>query len=135
MTETEALVAIGKRLQKMRKAAGFTSALAFADYAGIGQSAYTSYEQGRSNMNLLVAAKIADALRCSIDELVGRDLMCDDPKQRLIDEADRALIWSYHHIDERGREIIDAVIKIQGTQEDSKHSLGENEVQAGLMEA
>lgn len=125
MTETEALVAIGKRLQKMRKAAGFTSALAFADYAGIGQSAYTSYEQGRSNMNLLVAVKIADALSCSLDEIAGREVYLSED---VLLQEDILLIKRYHSLNEVGRETVDAVMQVQAP-------LGENKVQTGLMEA
>ena len=125
MTEIEALAAIGKRLQRMRKEAGFSSALAFAEYAGVGQSAYTSYEQGRSNMNLLVAVKIADALDCSLDEIAGRSVYQDTD---VLHPEDLRLVERYHSLSEGGRETVDAVMEVQA-------SLGENEVQTGLMEA
>ncbi len=60
------------RLQELRKAAGFKSAKAFADYMDISVGTYTDYEQGRRMFSLDKAWDFCDALGCSLDELAGR---------------------------------------------------------------
>ena len=42
-------------LQKMRKAAGWKSARAFAEHIGMPVDTYTQYEQGKRTMNIEVA--------------------------------------------------------------------------------
>lgn len=69
---SESLKSIGKNLQKMRKAAGFKSAKAFAAHLGINGDTYTDYEQGRINFTYEQAWQFADALKCTLDELGGR---------------------------------------------------------------
>lgn len=71
-TEIPTRKELGKRLQRLRKAHGFKSAAAFAEYAGLSVTAYTEYEQGRNPISLERAWLIADALGCSLDELGGR---------------------------------------------------------------
>ena len=60
------------RLQELRKAAGFKSAKAFADYFGINLNTYTGYEQGKP-ISLEQAWAFADEFDVSLDELAGRE--------------------------------------------------------------
>ena len=61
------------RLQELRKAAGFKSAKAFADYMNMSVGTYTDYEQGRRTFSLDKAWDFCDALGCTLDELAGRE--------------------------------------------------------------
>lgn len=73
------------RLQELRKRAGFRSARAFAEEAGIKLGTYTDYEQGRTVMSLERAWQFADILHVSLDELAGREFRpkvnYPDPRQ------------------------------------------------------
>lgn len=60
-------------LQKMRKAAGWKSARAFAEHIGMPVDTYTQYEQGKRTMNIEVAWDLADELNCTIDQIAGRE--------------------------------------------------------------
>ncbi|MDY5809524.1 MAG: helix-turn-helix transcriptional regulator [Coriobacteriales bacterium] len=60
-------------LQKMRKAAGWKSARAFAEHIGMPVDTYTQYEQGKRTMNIEVAWDLADELGCTIDQIAGRE--------------------------------------------------------------
>lgn len=64
---------IGKALQRARKNAGFKSAKAFAEHMGLSVGTYTDYEQGRTAFNYEQAWLMADELKCSMDELGGRE--------------------------------------------------------------
>lgn len=63
-------------LRRLRRAAGFSSAKAFAEHVGIPAPTYAKYEQiddgPDTSMPIKNAWTIADALGCSIDSLVGR---------------------------------------------------------------
>ena len=68
----------GKRtLQQLRREAGFRSGKEFADFLGVPAPTYARYERqpdGPDNAIPMKAAwRIADALGCSIDLVVGRD--------------------------------------------------------------
>ena len=58
-------------LQELRKAAGFTSAKAFAKHFGVNENTYTGYEQGKP-MSLDQAWAFADEFDVTLDELAGR---------------------------------------------------------------
>ena len=60
-------------LQKLRKAAGYRSARAFAEETGMNLATYTDYEQGRRSFSLERAWQFADLLDVTLDELAGRD--------------------------------------------------------------
>lgn len=60
-------------LQAMRKAAGYSSAKAFAEAIEMSVNTYTAYEQGRHSFTLEQAWQFADALGCTLDELAGRE--------------------------------------------------------------
>ena len=62
------------RLRYMREKAGYTSAKDFADVLGIKYTTYLAYEaqKGREPKYDLLC-KIATALNCTTDELLGRE--------------------------------------------------------------
>ena len=68
----------GKRtLQQLRREAGFRSGKEFADFLGVPAPTYARYERQPdgpdSAIPMKAAWRIADALGCSIDLVVGRD--------------------------------------------------------------
>ena len=82
---------IGSHLQKMRKAAGFKSAKAFAEYVGVNPNTYTQYEQGLVAMLYERAWQFADALNCTLDELGGRT----PPSAQAYTDPDQAALNGY----------------------------------------
>lgn len=68
---------IGKRMNELRKAKGFKSAASFARHIGLTERNYSRLEKGDIEMRLPIAIAIADALDCSIDELIGREVPFD----------------------------------------------------------
>lgn len=78
-------------LQAKRKQAGFKSARAFAEHIGMSPNTYTQYEQGIRSMTLEKAWEFADVLKCSLDDLAGRDFHYesapyDDPMQQELND-------------------------------------------------
>jgi len=61
---------MGTRLQRLRKAAGFSQAT-LAKATGIPASTIKNWEQGRRSPLLDTAARIARALGVSLDDLAG----------------------------------------------------------------
>lgn len=91
---------IGRNLQRLRKEAGFKSAKAFAEKAGINPGTYTSYEQGERSFTYETAWDMADALDVSLDELGGRDF----PGEGFAATAEeRGLVDSYRRMDEEDK--------------------------------
>ena len=91
----------GKNLQKLRMAADFKSAKAFAEHVGINPNTYTQYEQGLVGLGLEQAWLIADALGCTLDELAGRT-----PPQHgsiLADELQRLMDHAYETMNDAGK--------------------------------
>ena len=72
-TKNETRKRIGRQLQLRRKTAGYSSAKAFAESIGFNPNTYTQYEQGLAGFNYEQAWMMADALKCSMDELGGRE--------------------------------------------------------------
>lgn len=68
---------MGKDLQRLRKDAGYKSARDFADAHGFTYSTYARYEADPSIIPTKSAWRIADALGCSIDDIVGRESPAD----------------------------------------------------------
>ena len=64
---------MASNLQELRRAAGYKSASAFAEEHGISVPTYARYESKPEKIPLASAWQLADALGCSIDEVVGRE--------------------------------------------------------------
>ena len=60
------------QLQKMRKAAGYSSREKFAEALGISERKLKAIERQEARMSFDDACMIADFLHCSLDELAGR---------------------------------------------------------------
>lgn len=86
-------------LQAIRKAAGYKSAKAFAEYINMSVGTYTQYEQGQISLSLEKAWEFADALDCTLDELAGRKR----PNKDQFDHHKEALIEHYENMNEQGR--------------------------------
>lgn len=65
---------IDNALRRLRKEAGYKTAEEFANHIGIPVQTYSRWERGDNNKEILMykAWIIADALDCTIDEIVGR---------------------------------------------------------------
>ena len=95
------------KLQAMRKKAGFTSAVDFANHIGVNTSTYTRHEQGGS-FTLDQAYDYADALGCTIDDIAGYPSEDDE-----LTADERRVIEAMRATDERGREVIVSVAETQ----------------------
>lgn len=82
---------IGSHLQALRKAAGFKSAKAFAEYVGVNPNTYTQYEQGLVAISYERAWQFADALKCTLDELGGRT----PPEARTYNDSSQEALNGY----------------------------------------
>ena len=63
---------MAKRLQELRREAGFSTAKEFAESMGIPPTTYTRYESQPGKIPLRTAWSLADHFGVSIDEVVGR---------------------------------------------------------------
>jgi len=64
---------MAKTIQELRREKGYRSAREFADALGISPSSMSRYDKDPETIPVKVAWAMADALDCSIDEIVGRD--------------------------------------------------------------
>lgn len=87
-------------LQRLRKAAGYKSARAFAEAHSIPIPTYTGHEQGTRSLNMDTAWKYADIFQVSLDELVGRR----SPKNNYGDFRQEQMNHNYELLDERGKD-------------------------------
>lgn len=60
---------LGKKIQKLRKAAGYSSQEEFAEALGLSRTHVGHIEQGRKNPSMEVMVKIAKKLKVDISEL------------------------------------------------------------------
>ena len=60
-------------LKTLRRTHGINSAERLSELSGVSAGMIYKYEQGHVTMGLDNAAKIADALGCTIDEVAGRE--------------------------------------------------------------
>lgn len=90
------------KLQEIRKAAGFKSAKAFAEHIGMSVGTYTNYEQGKNGMDVEVLWQFADALNCTVDELIGREV----PKPNASDPIQKAIMDAYERMNLDGRQTL-----------------------------
>lgn len=108
---------IGSHLQLMRKAAGFKSAKAFAEYVGFNANTYTQYEQGLVSFTYEKAWLMADALQCTLDELGGRT----PPAEReYADPAQEALNGYYESMNADGRDALVASARLMSGSPDTR---------------
>ncbi|MFA5532159.1 MAG: helix-turn-helix transcriptional regulator [Candidatus Shapirobacteria bacterium] len=60
---------LGKKIQRLRKDAGYTSQESFAEALGLSRTHVGHIEQGRKNPSMEVLIKIAKKLRIDISDL------------------------------------------------------------------
>ena len=91
---------------------------------------YRTWERGQVSMTFENAYRCAEILGCTPNDLCN--WYEDHPRAAdgltALPPSDLRLVERYHSLSEGGRETVDAVMEVQA-------SLGENEVQTGLMEA
>ena len=109
---------IGKSLQERRKSAGFKSAKAFAGHMGYNAKTYTGWEQGWNSLPLEQACDMADALDCTLDELVGRT----PPDVSLLDSEAVEVARMYEIMNDRDKL---AVMRLAKTLSSGSSLLGE----------
>lgn len=101
-------------LRRIRKAAGYRSAKAFAEAIGMPPTTYTKYEQtaddGEISMPLKSAWAIADALGCTIDALVGRE---EVPDLGMRGDIQRR----YDALSDNGKELVEGFVSLVEGQE------------------
>jgi repressor LexA len=59
------------KLKDVRKAAGYTQA-EVAEYIGLSQPQYSAWENGRSKIDHVSLARLADLFNCTVDALIDR---------------------------------------------------------------
>lgn len=92
-----------RTLQRLRRSAGYRSAKEFAHTLDIPESTYSRYERQPATpecaIPLSAAWRIADALKCSIDVVVGRididDTTTLDDRACALTRRNRELLESY----------------------------------------
>lgn len=87
------------QLAKYRKRAGYKSRDDFAEVLGVNKYTYRAWESGKAMMSLEQAYNCAVALRCSIDEIAGRE-----PASLPADE--RALLSDYRSLTPREKALV-----------------------------
>ncbi len=86
---------------KLRKAAGYRNRDDFAALLGVNKYTYRSWESGAAMMSLEQACLVADALGCTLEELVGR--AAPEPSSPPLDPHERALLDCYEVLNGDGR--------------------------------
>ncbi|MFQ6859316.1 MAG: helix-turn-helix transcriptional regulator [Collinsella sp.] len=87
------------QLMRLRKQAGFKSRDDFANALGVNPLTYKGWETGRTRLKLEDACDIADLLRCTLDELAGRDFR----PETYADRRQAALNSCYSKLNERSK--------------------------------
>lgn len=96
------------RLQELRKQRRMTQA-ELGKAVGVSMRVVSGWERGETDITLIDAARVADVLECTLDELIGRDFP-NACAARLTAE-ERELVDLYRDTDERGqRSILSAAI-------------------------
>ena len=113
------------QLQFYRRLAGYRSAKAFAESFGINVSTYTQYERGLIDLSAERAWLFADALGCTVDELLGRDTSSAVP----LTGREGRLLAAYRKTSDTGRAALDAVAKVLEDEAD-----GDNDPEGELSE-
>lgn len=96
------------RLMELRKRAGFRNRDEFASKIGVNKHTYKSWETGAAMMSLEQAFDVAEALGCSLDDLIEHQQQIRrtirDRRQNLINDA-------YEAMNENGKLILYRVTK------------------------
>ena len=94
-------------LKQLRKAAGWSNADEFARSINMSPKTYRNYEQGIRSIGLDVASEICNALGCSINDLVTKQVnyafvsMNDD-----LTDDERELLACYRSLSTKGKHAV-----------------------------
>lgn len=92
------------------------------DMCDISEAQMSKIENGKRKPSMEVLLKLADALGCSSDEILGRDAQAFDVEYFgapiVLTELERDIIEKYRSLDERGRRAVEAVIDAQADFDD-----------------
>lgn len=116
-------------LRQYRVLRGFTQP-EMAEKLDMHLATYRTWERGITKITFENACRCAAVLGCTPNDLCN--WYEDHPRAAdgltALPPSDLQLVERYHSLSDGGRETVDAVMEVQA-------SLGENEVQTGLMEA
>lgn len=90
---------IGKRLAEIRKSKKLKQ-MELAEMLNISQQVISNIERGVTAPDIEQLKKIADIYNISLDELVGREFLCDDT-----DDVERKIISYIKQMDNEGKEL------------------------------
>lgn len=82
------------KLKELRKAAGFATQKAFADFLGIKERKYASWERGEVGIPLEDAFMLCQALKCTPNDLCGFPNTRTAEEQSLTDD-EREIVDNY----------------------------------------
>ena len=87
------------RMMELRKAAGYESRADFACAVNMAERRVKALERGENKMTLEDACIIADALNCTLDELVGRETPLIAHTDTHKSEQERRLLNAFRGLD------------------------------------
>ncbi len=90
---------LGKRLAKIRKSKNFKQ-MDLAEMLNVSQQVISNIERGVTAPDIEQLKKFADIYNISLDQLVGREFMCDDA-----DEIEHKIISYIKQMDDEGKEL------------------------------
>ena len=90
---------IGKRLAEIRKSKKLKQ-MELAEMLNVSQQVVSNIERGVTAPDIDQLKKIADIYNISLDELVGREFLCDDA-----DDVERKIISYIKQMDNEGKEL------------------------------
>ncbi|MBQ9003460.1 MAG: helix-turn-helix transcriptional regulator [Eggerthellaceae bacterium] len=112
-------------LRRLRKAAGWPTAKAFAESIGVPAPTYARYEQSGdgpdTNIPMKAAFTIADALGCSIDAIVGRERAEPDAVRGDMQRR-------YDALSDDGKQLVDDFLNMAEMREDRARKLRQSEL-------
>lgn len=93
------------QLTRLRKEAGYKSRSSFAEAIGVAERRIKSWETQETKLRLDDACMIADFLKCTLDELAGRDTPL-----AWVDSGQKEMNIAYIELDRPGREAAKAAV-------------------------
>ena len=112
-------------LRRLRKAAGWPTAKAFAESIGVPAPTYARYEQSGdgpdTNIPMKAAFTIADALGCSIDAIVGRE-------EADVDAVRGDMQRRYDALSADGKQLVDDFLNMAEMREERAEKLRQAEL-------
>ena len=99
------------RMMELRKAAGFDSRADFAFAINMAERRVKALERGENKMTLEDAVIIADALSCTLDELVGREAPLVAHTDVHKSDQERSLLNDYRGLPASDKRAVDGFVQ------------------------